>query len=119
MMQIIPAIDLKDGKCVRLLQGRMEDNTVYSSDPAGTAKRWVDAGAEKIHVVDLDGAFSKKPQNLTSIQKILASVDVPIQLGGGIRNLETIGTYIAMGISHVIIGSEAIKNPSLVKDACG
>ena len=119
MMQIIPAIDLKDGKCVRLLQGRMEDNTVYSSDPAGTAKRWVDAGAEKIHVVDLDGAFSKKPQNLTSIQKILASVDVPIQLGGGIRNLETIGTYIAMGISQVIIGSEAIKNPSLVKDACG
>jgi phosphoribosylformimino-5-aminoimidazole carboxamide ribotide isomerase len=117
-MIVIPAVDIKDGKCVRLLQGRMEDETVFSDDPAEMAKRWSDDGAEIIHVVDLDGAFAKSPQNLVSIKKIIASVDADIQIGGGIRNEETIRMYIDLGVQRIVIGTEAIRNPSFVIKAC-
>ncbi len=117
-MQIIPAVDIKQGKCVRLLQGRMEDATHYSDDPVKMAQRWETQGASLIHVVDLDGAFAKKVKNLETIQDILATINVPIQIGGGIRELTTIEMYIDMGVSKVIIGSEALYNPELVKDAC-
>jgi len=117
-MIIIPAVDIKNGKCVRLLQGRMEDETVFSDNPAAMAKEWEDQGAEIIHVVDLDGAFEKSPKNLHAIKEILKSVNIPIQLGGGIRNHETIRMFTELGIKRVIIGTEAIRNPQLVKDAC-
>ena len=117
-MIIIPAVDIKNGKCVRLLQGRMEDETVFSENPAAMARRWADAGAKLIHVIDLDGAFAKRPQNSDAIQKILDTVDVPIQLGGGIRNLETIEAYVQMGVQRVIIGTEAVQAPDFVMHAC-
>lgn len=117
-MIVIPAVDIKGGKCVRLLQGRMEDETVFSDDPAEMAKRWNDDGAEMIHVVDLDGAFAKSPQNLSSIKKIIESVDADIQVGGGVRNNETIRMYIELGVKRVVIGTEAIRNPSLILQAC-
>ncbi|UCE55979.1 MAG: 1-(5-phosphoribosyl)-5-[(5-phosphoribosylamino)methylideneamino]imidazole-4-carboxamide isomerase [Desulfobacterales bacterium] len=117
-MIIIPAVDIKDGKCVRLLQGRMEDETVFSQDPAAMARRWAEAGAELIHVIDLDGAFAKHPQNISAIRKILKHVDVPVQLGGGIRNRDTVQMFLDMGIKRVIIGTEAIQNPRLLKEAC-
>jgi phosphoribosylformimino-5-aminoimidazole carboxamide ribotide isomerase len=117
-MIIIPAVDIKNGKCVRLLQGRMEAETIFSDDPAAMAQRWTDEGAEWIHLVDLDGAVEKRPQNLRAIEKILSTVSIPLQLGGGIRDIETIRMYFEMGIQRVIIGTEAIKNPELVKTAC-
>lgn len=117
-MIIIPAIDIKKGRCVRLCQGRMEDETVFSDDPAAMAKRWEEAGAEIIHVVDLDGAIEKSPRNTDSIRKILENIRVPIQVGGGIRNEKTIEMYLDLGVKRVIIGTEAIKNPKLVKDFC-
>ena len=113
-MIIIPAVDIKDGKCVRLIQGRMEDETVFSNDPAAMAQKWANAGAELIHVVDLDGAFEKSPQNLDAVKSIIKTVDTPIQLGGGIRNQRTVKTLLDMGIQRVIIGTEAIKNPEWV-----
>ena len=113
-MIIIPAVDIKDGKCVRLLQGRQEDETVFSNDPAAMARKWADAGAELIHVVDLDGAFEKSPQNLDAVKKILNTVDTPIQLGGGIRNERTAKALLDLGVHRVIIGTEAIKNPEWV-----
>ena len=116
-MIIIPAVDIKNGKCVRLVQGRMEDETIYSHEPAAMALRWANAGAQLIHVIDLDGAFTQSPQNIESIKKILKRVDVPIQLGGGIRDHETIRMYLDMGIQRIIIGTEVIKNPKLVRDA--
>ena len=117
-MIVIPAVDIKEGKCVRLYQGRMEAETVFSDDPAAMAKRWEDEGAEIIHVIDLDGAVEKSPQNLDSIKKIIHSVNVPIQVGGGIRNEATVRMFLDLGIKKVIIGTEAIKNPKFVKDAC-
>ena len=117
-MIIKPAVDIKNGKCVRLLQGRMEDATHYSDSPAAMAKQWADQGAELIHIIDLDGAFAKQVQNLDSIKAILEKIDVPIQVGGGIRDLATIEMYIDAGVSKVIIGSEALYNPDLVKTAC-
>ncbi len=117
-MIIIPAVDIKDGKCVRLLQGRMDDDTVYSDDPEAMAAKWERLGAERIHVIDLDGAFLKNPQNVESIRKIAGSVQVPIQLGGGIRNEKTVDMYLEMGIKYVIIGTEAIKNPTFVRNIC-
>jgi phosphoribosylformimino-5-aminoimidazole carboxamide ribotide isomerase len=117
-MIIIPAVDIKMGKCVRLLQGRMEDVTHYSDSPAAMAKQWADQGAQLIHIVDLDGAFAKKVQNLEPIKAILEAIDVPIQVGGGIRDLNTIKMYLDAGVSKVIIGSEALYNPDLVKTAC-
>jgi phosphoribosylformimino-5-aminoimidazole carboxamide ribotide isomerase len=117
-MIIIPAVDIKQGKCVRLLQGRMEDSTCYCDDPAEMAKRWESEGASLIHVVDLDGAFAKKIRNLASIRDILKAVNVPIQVGGGIRDAETIEMLLDEGVSKVIIGSEAVYNPDFVSQAC-
>ena len=117
-MIIIPAVDIKNGRCVRLFQGRMDSETIFSNDPVAMAKRWQEDGAEIIHVIDLDGAFEKYPQNLDSIKSIVESIHVPVQLGGGIRNMDTIKSYIGIGIKRVIIGTEAINNPQLVKDAC-
>lgn len=118
-MLVIPAIDLKDGACVRLRQGRMEDATTFSSDPVSMAKRWVDAGARRLHLVDLNGAFAGKPVNGDVVRAIAkAYPQLPIQIGGGIRDLQTIEAYIASGVCYVIIGTQAIKNPAFVKEAC-
>ncbi|GBC60075.1 1-(5-phosphoribosyl)-5-((5-phosphoribosylamino) m ethylideneamino)imidazole-4-carboxamide isomerase [Desulfonema ishimotonii] len=117
-MIIIPAIDIKGGKCVRLLQGRMDAETVFSDNPSAMAAQWAADGAELIHIVDLDGAVRKSPQNLDAVKKILETVDVPVQLGGGIRDEETIRMYLDIGIRRVIIGTEAIRNPEMVKAAC-
>jgi phosphoribosylformimino-5-aminoimidazole carboxamide ribotide isomerase len=116
-MIVIPAIDIKDGRCVRLLQGRADAATVYSDHPAATAQRWEAAGAELIHVIDLDGAFAKKPRNLEAVGDIVRSVSVPIQLGGGIRDMETIDRLLALGVERIILGTEAIRNPDLVRRA--
>lgn len=117
-MIIIPAVDIKNGKCVRLLQGRMNDETIYSDDPEAMALKWAQIGAQLIHVIDLDGAFAKSPQNIEAIRKILKSVMVPIQLGGGIRNEETVHMYLKLGVNRIIIGTEAIKKPAFVKRVC-
>jgi phosphoribosylformimino-5-aminoimidazole carboxamide ribotide isomerase len=117
-MLIIPAVDIKNGKCVRLLQGRMEDETVYSDEPGAMASKWARLGARLVHVIDLDGAFAKSPQNMKSIRKILQAVNVPIQLGGGIRNQETVHQYLEMGVKRVIIGTGARKEPEFVKKVC-
>jgi len=117
-MKIIPAIDLKNGKCVRLVQGRKEDQTIFSENPAAVAQKWANAGAEIIHVIDLDGAFKKSPQHIEAIKAILESVDTPIQLGGGIRNEQTVRMYLELGVKRVIIGTEAIRNPEFVKKIC-
>ena len=119
-MLLIPAIDLKDGQCVRLRQGLMEDATVFSDQPVDMAVHWVKQGARRLHLVDLNGAFAGKPQNLGAIKSILAEVsdDVPVQLGGGIRDLDTIEKYLDLGLSYVIIGTAAIKNPQFLRDAC-
>lgn len=117
-MIIIPAVDIKDGKCVRLMQGRMDQETVFADDPADMAQKWADAGAELIHVIDLNGAFAKYPQNIEAIRKILQRIHVPIQLGGGIRNQKTIEMYLEMGVKRVILGSQAVRQPDLVNEAC-
>ena len=117
-MIIIPAVDIRKGRCVRLFQGRMDKETVFSDDPAAMAKRWEDEGAEIIHVIDLDGAIKKSPQNLNSISNIIDSVNAHIQVGGGIRDKKTVGLLLDLGAERVIIGTEAIKNPNFVKDAC-
>jgi len=113
-MIIIPAVDIKNGKCVRLVQGRMEDETVFSNDPAAMARQWADAGAELIHVVDLDGAFEKSPRNLDAVKSIIDTVDTPIQLGGGIRTERTVKTLLDMGVKRVVIGTEAVNHPEWV-----
>ena len=118
-MLIIPAIDLKDGKCVRLRQGRMEDSTVFSDDPLAMASRWVDAGTRRLHLVDLNGAFAGEPVNgevVTAIAKHYP--ELPIQIGGGIRSLETIEAYVKAGVNYVIIGTKAVKEPEFVTEAC-
>lgn len=119
-MLIIPAIDLKDGQCVRLKQGVMEDATIFSDDPAAMARQWVDQGARRLHLVDLNGAFAGKPKNLEPIRAILKEVgdEVPVQLGGGIRDLTTIETYLDAGLRYVIIGTAAVKNPGFLHEAC-
>ena len=119
-MLIIPAIDLKDGHCVRLKQGLMEDATVFSEDPAAMARHWVEQGAQRLHLVDLNGAFAGKPVNEGAIKSIVAELggDIPIQLGGGIRDLDTIERYLDDGISYIIIGTAAVKNPGFLHDAC-
>lgn len=116
-MKIIPAIDLKEGKCVRLLQGRKDEVTTYSSDPVSVAKRWVAEGADLIHIVDLDGAFSGNQANIDSIKKIRAAVNVDLELGGGIRDMERIDYLISIGIERVILGTVAVKKPELVREA--
>ena len=117
-MIVIPAIDLKEGKCVRLEQGLMERDTVFNDDPGAQAKAWQDQGAELLHIVDLDGAFAGEPKNRSAIEAIVRSVSIPTQLGGGIRDLATIEEYLALGIGRVIIGTAAQRNPELVKEAC-
>lgn len=117
-MLILPAIDLREGKCVRLVEGRLDQETVYSHDPAETGRLWQNQGAQFIHVVDLDGAFSGHPANRISIKRILEAVDVPIQVGGGIREMSDIEELLAMGVNRVILGTAAIMNPDLVALAC-
>jgi phosphoribosylformimino-5-aminoimidazole carboxamide ribotide isomerase len=117
-MILFPAIDLKDGACVRLKLGLMEDATVFNLDPGAQAKSFADAGAEWIHVVDLNGAFAGKPVNAGAVDAILNAVSVPVQLGGGIRDMATIETWLERGIRRVILGTVALKNPQLVRDAC-
>nr|WP_145548997.1 1-(5-phosphoribosyl)-5-[(5-phosphoribosylamino)methylideneamino]imidazole-4-carboxamide isomerase [Variovorax boronicumulans] len=119
-MLLIPAIDLKDGQCVRLKQGDMEQSTTFSDDPAEMARKWVDEGARRLHLVDLNGAFAGKPKNEMAIRRILKEVGdvVDVQLGGGIRDLDTIERYLDAGLRYVIIGTAAVKNPGFLHDAC-
>jgi len=118
-MLIIPAIDLKDGQCVRLRQGLMDDSTVFSDDPVAMARRWVDAGCRRLHLVDLNGAFAGEPVNGEVVTAIAAAYpELPIQIGGGIRTLETIEHYVRAGVDYVIIGTSAVKEPAFVTEAC-
>jgi phosphoribosylformimino-5-aminoimidazole carboxamide ribotide isomerase len=120
-MLLIPAIDLKDGRCVRLRQGDMNDATVFSDDPAAMARKWLELGARRLHLVDLNGAFAGKPRNESAIKAIVNEVGsrIPVQIGGGIRDLDTIERYLDSGIAYVIIGTAAVKNPGFLHDACG
>ncbi|TFL15742.1 1-(5-phosphoribosyl)-5-[(5-phosphoribosylamino)methylideneamino]imidazole-4-carboxamide isomerase [Pusillimonas caeni] len=119
-MLLIPAIDLKDGQCVRLRQGDLGDATIFSEEPASMAAQWLEQGARRLHLVDLNGAVSGTPKNQTAIKAILDEVDgeVPVQIGGGIRDLNTIERYLDIGLSYVIIGTAAIKDPGFLRDAC-
>ena len=118
-MLIIPAIDIKDGKCVRLRQGDMEQETVFSDDPVAIAGRWVEAGARRLHLVDLNGAFAGKPVNANVVEAIAKEFpELPIQVGGGIRDAETVQTYLDAGVSYVIIGTQAVTVPHFVNDLC-
>ena len=117
-MIVFPAIDLKEGQCVRLEQGLMEKDTVYSDNPAAMARHWQDEGGEYLHLVDLDGAFAGIPKNKAAIEAIVAAVDIPTELGGGIRDLETVEAYLSLGIDRVILGTVAKENPQLVAEAC-
>ncbi len=118
-MLVIPAIDLKDGQCVRLRQGDMDDSTVFSDDPVATAEQWAQAGARRLHMVDLNGAFAGKPKNADAVKAITQSLpNLPVQIGGGIRDCYTIESYLNAGVSYVIIGTAAVKNPEFVREAC-
>ncbi|MBL0224820.1 MAG: 1-(5-phosphoribosyl)-5-[(5-phosphoribosylamino)methylideneamino]imidazole-4-carboxamide isomerase [Geobacteraceae bacterium] len=117
-MLVIPAIDLKEGKCVRLEQGLMDKDTVFNDNPAAQARAWQDQGAEMLHIVDLDGAFAGEPKNREAIEAIVKAITIPSQLGGGIRDIETIEAYLSLGLSRVIIGTAAQRNPELVREAC-
>jgi phosphoribosylformimino-5-aminoimidazole carboxamide ribotide isomerase len=119
-MLLIPAIDLKDGHCVRLEQGDMSASTSFGDDPAAMARRWLDAGARRLHLVDLNGAFAGKPVNEVAVKAIIKEIGgaIPIQLGGGIRDLDTIERYLDDGLSYIIIGTAAVKSPGFLKDAC-
>lgn len=117
-MIIYPAIDLKDGKCVRLHKGAMEAATVYNDDPSAQAREWAQAGFSWLHVVDLNGAIDGKPVNIDAVRAILSASDLPVQLGGGIRSLAQIETWLNEGVSRVILGTVAVKNPALVREAC-
>ena len=120
-MLLIPAIDLKDGRCVRLRQGDLDDATIFSEDPTAVATQWLEQGARRLHLVDLNGAVAGKPKNEALIKAIVAAMgdDVPVQIGGGIRDLDTIERYLDFGISYVIIGTAAVKDPGFLHDACG
>ena len=119
-MQIIPAIDIKDGNCVRLKQGEMHSATVFSEDPAAMAQHWLEQGAKRLHLVDLNGAIAGKPKNELAIREIASVVgeEIPVQLGGGIRDLDTIERYLDDGVTYVVIGTAAVKNPGFLHDAC-
>ena len=119
-MLLIPAIDLKDGRCVRLKQGDLQQETIFSEEPEKVASHWLEMGAERIHLVDLNGAVAGKPQNAAAVRAIVDAVgsEVPVQLGGGIRSLETIERYLDSGVSYVIIGTAAVKSPGFLHDAC-
>ena len=120
IMLLIPAIDLKDGRCVRLRQGDLDDATIFSDDPAAMASQWLEQGARRLHLVDLNGAIAGKPKNEAAIKSIIEAVadDIPVQIGGGIRDLDTIERYLDAGISYVIIGTAAVKDPGFLRDAC-
>ncbi len=115
-MEIIPAIDLRDGKCVRLYQGDYARETVYSDDPTEMANRWADMGAKRLHVVDLDGAKQGSPGNLKAIQAIVSSVDVPVQAGGGVRTRESAEQLVSVGVSRIMMGTAAVVDPGLIED---
>lgn len=118
-MLLIPAIDIKDGKCVRLRQGDMQDPTVFADDPVDAARRWVEAGAERLHIVDLDGAAAGEPVNADLVHRIVEEFpDLPIQLGGGIRDEDTVETYLDAGVQYVILGTKAVNEPHFVSDLC-
>jgi phosphoribosylformimino-5-aminoimidazole carboxamide ribotide isomerase len=117
-MLVIPAIDLKEGKCVRLEQGLMDKDTVFNDDPAAQALEWQAQGAELLHIVDLDGAFAGEPKNRSAIEAIIKAISIPAQLGGGIRDITAIENYLSLGLSRVIIGTAAQRNPELVREAC-
>jgi phosphoribosylformimino-5-aminoimidazole carboxamide ribotide isomerase len=118
-MLIIPAIDLKDGLCVRLRQGRMEDSTVFSDNPVDVARKWVAAGARRLHLVDLNGAFAGEPVNGNVVRAIAHEFpELPMQIGGGIRSLDTMEAYLGAGVDYVILGTSAVKDPTLVEEAC-
>ncbi len=119
-MLLIPAIDLQDGRCVRLRQGDLDDATIFSEDPSAIATQWIDQGARRLHLVDLNGAVAGKPKNESAIKAIIAAVggDIPVQIGGGIRDLDTIERYLDAGITYVIIGTAAVKDPGFLHDAC-
>ena len=118
-MILIPAIDIKDGKCVRLRQGKMDDETIFADNPVDMAKRWLDEGARRIHIVDLNGAFAGQPVNFDVVHNITeACGEVPVQIGGGIRDEDTIQTYLDAGVQYVIIGTKAVHQPHFVKDVC-
>jgi phosphoribosylformimino-5-aminoimidazole carboxamide ribotide isomerase len=119
-MLLIPAIDLKDGRCVRLKQGDLQQETIFSEEPEKVASHWLEMGAERLHLVDLNGAVAGKPQNAAAVRAIVDAVgsEVPVQLGGGIRSLETIERYLDSGVSYVIIGTAAVKSPGFLHDAC-
>ena len=117
-MLILPAIDLRNGKCVNLVQGRAEDETIFSDQPLEMAKRWEAEGAEYLHLVDLDGAFHGTSTNLRIVREIVESIRIPVQLGGGIRTLERLDQILALGVARAILGTAALKNPELVESAC-
>jgi len=117
-MIIFPAVDIRNGKCVRLIQGRVDQETVFGDDPAAMGRRWQEAGAEWLHVVDLDGAFSSTPKNLESIRRLRQALTIPMQLGGGIRTLDTIAAYVDLGIDRLILGTAVLKDPEVVARAC-
>lgn len=117
-MLIFPAIDIRDGKCVRLFKGDFAQETVFSDKPAEMAQKWESQGAQFLHLVDLDGALAGASRNLETVKEILAAVDIPVELGGGIRTMENIDEVLALGVRRVILGSVAVKNPALVKEAC-
>lgn len=119
-MLLIPAIDLKDGRCVRLRQGDLDDATIFSEDPAKIATQWLEQGARRLHLVDLNGAFAGKPKNREAIKSIIAAIDgeIPVQIGGGIRDLDTIERYLDAGMTYVIVGTAAVKSPGFLQDAC-
>ncbi|NOX08630.1 MAG: 1-(5-phosphoribosyl)-5-[(5-phosphoribosylamino)methylideneamino]imidazole-4-carboxamide isomerase [Gammaproteobacteria bacterium] len=118
-MLLIPAIDLKDGKCVRLRQGRMEDETIFSDNPLDIARRWVEEGARRLHLVDLNGAFEGKPMNADVVREIAHTFpDLPIQVGGGIRTHDTVQTYLDAGVQYVIIGTKAVSDPGFIHELC-
>jgi phosphoribosylformimino-5-aminoimidazole carboxamide ribotide isomerase len=118
MLEVIPSIDLKSGRCVRLYQGDYAKETVFSDDPLGTAQRWESLGASRLHVVDLDGAAGGEPRHLSVIGQIAANLHIPVQVGGGIRRMETIEQYVEAGVKRVVLGTAAVENPDLVKEAC-
>ena len=117
-MILYPAIDLKDGACVRLLRGDMAQATVYADDPAAQARAFAEAGCQWLHVVDLDGAFAGRPVNRAAVEAIVAAVDVPVQLGGGVRDLATLEAWLAAGIARVVLGTAAVRDPAFVAAAC-
>jgi phosphoribosylformimino-5-aminoimidazole carboxamide ribotide isomerase len=117
-MIIIPAVDIKGGRCVRLREGRAEAETVFSDRPQEMARQWIDQGAERLHIIDLDGAFEKGPRNRAIIREIVERTPIPVQLGGGIRDLKTVENYLSLGLAQVILGTAALKDPGLVQEAC-